>query len=381
MATRRKIVPPLASRMSFIEASGIRKMFELGASLEDRIDFSIGQPHFDAPDAVKEAAIRAIREGKNRYTVTEGIPELNARILDAIERRSGVRMEGSLVTAGVSGGLVLASLVLFEPGDEVLLPDPHFMMYRHLVRVSGATPRFYDTYPDFRIDAEKIRAQITPRTKALLLNSPQNPTGAVATEAELRAVAALAEEHGFLVLADEIYDTFVYDGPYRSIAEFTDRVLLLGGFSKTAGIPGWRIGYALGPRALIEPMRTLQQFSFVCAPAPLQHGVLASFDVDPKPWIDAYRRKRDLVVERLGSVFRLVRPGGSFYAFPALPEGVEEKAFVRAALDRKLLIVPGSAFSSRASHFRLSFAAEDDLLERGLRALREIATQGAAVRT
>jgi len=381
MASRRKIVPPLASRMSLVEASGIRKMFELGASLEDRIDFSIGQPHFDAPEAVKEAAIRAIREGRNRYTVTEGIPELNARIVDAVARRSGTRAEASLVTAGVSGGLVLASLVLFEPGDEVLLPDPHFMMYRHLVHVAGATPKYYDLYPDFRIDAAKIAEQVTPRTKALVLNSPQNPTGAVASEAELRAVAALAEEHGFLVLADEIYDAFVYDGPFRSIAEFTDRVLLLGGFSKTAGIPGWRIGYALGPRALIEPMRTLQQFSFVCAPAPLQHAALAAFDVDMTPWIDAYRRKRDLVVQRLSSTFRLARPGGSFYAFPALPEGVKEGAFVRAALDRRLLVVPGSAFSSQASHFRISFAAEDDVLERGLRALREIAAQGAAVRT
>ncbi|HKB15183.1 MAG TPA: aminotransferase class I/II-fold pyridoxal phosphate-dependent enzyme, partial [Planctomycetota bacterium] len=148
--------------MSGIEASGIRKMFELVSTMEDPINLSIGQPDFDAPEEVKEAAIRAIRDGRNKYTVTQGLPELNERILARLRSRDGRRPESSILTAGVSGGLTLAFLVLLEAGDEVLLPDPGFVLYRHLARVAGATPRFYDLYPDFRIDVARIEAALTP---------------------------------------------------------------------------------------------------------------------------------------------------------------------------------------------------------------------------
>jgi aspartate aminotransferase/aminotransferase len=359
--------------MEGIEASGVRRMFELVSSMEDPINLSIGQPDFDAPPAVKEAAIRAIREGRNKYTVTQGLPELNGRILARLAARDGRSAESSIVTAGVSGGLVLAFLVLLEAGDEVALPDPGFVLYRHLARVAGATPRFYDLYPDFRIDVERIEAQLTPRTKVLLVNTPHNPTGAVVSEAEARALAALVERRGLFLVADEIYEAFVYDAPFRSVGAFTDRALLLGGFSKTYGIPGWRLGWAAGPHAVVDAMRTLQQFTFVCAPSIAQHAALAALDLDMRPWIEAYRSKRDRVVEGLRGACRLVPPGGSFYAFPELPEGASEAEFVRRALERRLLIVPGSAFSARATHFRISFAAPDEALTRGLDVIRSIA--------
>jgi aspartate/methionine/tyrosine aminotransferase len=367
----------LASRMSFLEASGIRKMFELVATMEDPINLSIGQPDFDAPAAVKEAAIRAIREGKNKYTVTQGLPELNERIVARLAARDGRRPENSIVTAGVSGALVLSFLVLLDPGDEILLPDPGFVLYRHLARVAGAEPKFYDLYPDFRLDAARLEPLLTPRTKVVVLNTPHNPTGGVYGEADLREVAALAERRGLFLIADEIYEAFVYDGPFRSVGAHTDRALLLGGFSKTYGIPGWRLGWAAGPHAVVDAMRTLQQFSFVCAPSIAQHAALAALDLDVRPWIDAYRRKRDLVVEGLRGAYRLTAPGGSFYAFPSVPDGIAEADFVQRALDRKLLIVPGSSFSARATHFRISFAAPDDELRRGIEVLRSLATSPA----
>ena len=359
--------------MSLIEASGIRKMFELVATMEDPVNLSIGQPDFDAPEPVKEAAIRAIRSGQNKYTVTQGLEELNARIIERYVGRYRFRPEASLVTAGVSGGILLSLLATLDPGDEILIPDPYFVMYVHLARICGAKPVFYEVYPDFRPDAGKIERLITARTKVLLLNSPQNPTGAVLGDAELREIAGLAKRHDLLIVADEIYEAFVYDSPFRSICEFTDRVVVLGGFSKTYGVPGWRLGYALGPNEVVDAMRTLQQFTYVCAPAPLQVAALAALRVDMTPWISSYRVKRDLVYEGLRTHFRIVRPQGSFYAFPEIPRGISEKEFVRKALGKKLLIVPGSAFSPRATHFRLSFAAPDRELERGVEILRSIA--------
>lgn len=360
--------------MSLIEPSGIRKMFELIATMENPINFSIGQPDYDAPEPVKEAAIRAIRAGKNKYTVTQGIPELNDGVLAKIEADYGFRAEASLITAGVSGGLFLSFLALLNPGDEILIPDPYFVMYKHLASLCGAKARFYDTYPDFRIDAKKLEALVTPRTRAILLNSPQNPTGAVLSAGELKAVAAFAKKHDLLVISDEIYDFFVYDEKYRSICEFYGNVLLLGGFSKTYGIPGWRLGWAAGAHDLIDAMRTLQQFTFVCAPAPLQYAALAAMKMDMEPWKVSYRIKRDLVYEGLKDHYEIVRPAGSFYAFPKIPKGTNEKEFIAKALAKKLLIVPGSACSNRATHFRLSFAVPDSELERGVEVLRGLGT-------
>jgi aspartate aminotransferase/aminotransferase len=362
-----------ARRVRGLRPSGIRRIFELAKELENPINLSIGQAHFDVPDAIKAAATEAINAGHNRYTVTQGLPELRERVRAYVQARSGHAPEGCLITSGVSGGLMLAAMCLIDPGDEVLLPDPYFVIYRTLVELLEATPVFYDTYPDFRYRAEQIERLITPRTKLLLINSPSNPCGAVANEAELRAIAELAKRRGLLVISDEIYDAFVYDGPYRSILEFLPDALVLGGLSKTYGMPGWRIGYALGDADLIDMMMTLQQFTFVCAPTPAQHAALRAFDVDMSPWIEQYLGKRRRMMEGLESHYEIVKPGGSFYMFPRLPPGETEASFLQRALKAKLLLVPGSACSTRATHFRLSFAAPDEELERGIEVLRALA--------
>ena len=364
----------LAERMDRIEPSGIRKIFELIATMEDPINLSIGQAHFDPPEALVEAACKAIRDGHNRYTVTQGLPALNDRILDDVEGRLGHRPESCLVTSGVSGGILLSFLALLNPGDEILLPDPNFMMYRHLANLCGASVKFYNLYPRFQLDPAEIEAQIGPNTKIVFLNSPSNPTGGLLQKSAIEAAVRAAEKVGAFVVSDEIYDAFVYEDEFPSaVSTGYERVLQLGGFSKTYGVPGWRMGYATGPTEVLDAMKTLQQFSFVCAPAPFQHAVLeAAFDCDMQPYIEEYRGKRDMLVERLDPAYDLVPPGGSFYAFPRLPDEVEEGEFVAAALERKVLIVPGSAFSRRATHFRLSFAVTDDDLKRGIDALNAI---------
>ena len=331
-----------------------------------------------------EAAARAIRDGKNRYTVTQGIPELNALVLDGAERDYGRRPETSLITAGVSGGLVLTFQSMLNPGDEILLPDPYFVMYKHLATICGATVKFYDTYPTedggrFGIDLAQIEELVSERTKIVFVNSPSNPTGGMLTRDEIEGVCRIAEKASAWVVSDEIYDLFCYGDDYASPLQFTDRCIQLGGFSKSYGVPGWRMGYATGPSAVLDALKTLQQFSFVCAPAPFQHALVAAMpDIDLAPYRDEYRGKRDLLVERLHPAFHLSRPEGAFYAFPQLPkdkDGVQvaSDVFVEAAIEKNVLIVPGKAFSARDTHFRVSFAATDERLQKGVDVLNELA--------
>src|SRR5689334_11547973 len=206
----------IADRMSHIESSGIRKVFELARSLKDPVNLSIGQPHFDVPDSVKAAAKDAIDRGRNGYTVTQGIPELLAKIAEDLRRRYGHADREIFLTSGTSGGLVLALLCTVNPGDEVIVFDPYFVMYPHLISLAGGTPKYVSTYPDFQIDVGRVRAALTPRTKAILVNSPANPTGVVAAPDHLRDLAALAREKNVLLISDEIYRTFCYDEAFAS---------------------------------------------------------------------------------------------------------------------------------------------------------------------
>lgn len=353
-------------------------MFDLGARLKDPIDFSIGQPHFPVPQPVKDAAIQAIRDDQNRYTVTQGLPELNEAVLEQVERRTGVRCESSCVTSGVAGGLTLGMLALLDEGDRILIPDPYFVCYRNLAAMLSLEPVCYDTYPDFRITDERLEAGMDERVKVLLVNTPSNPTGRTLTVEELKTIAAFAKRHDLVVITDEIYDAFSYDGPVPSILSFYDQVLLLSGFGKTYGMPGWRLGYAVGPDEVIERMRTLQQFSFVCAPAPLQHAALAALQVDMTPNVEDYAKKRDFIHDGLSDVLEIVKPNGAFYAFPRVPGGLSAEAFVEKAVARNLLLVPGKAFSRVDTHMRLSFALPDEKLEKGVAILRELAAEASA---
>ena len=366
----------LAARMSRLEPSGIRRIFELMATMEDPVNLSIGQAHFPTPEPLIEAAARAMRNGHNGYTMTQGLTALNERILDDVQRRHGRRPEAGLVTSGVSGGILNAFLALLNPGDEILLPDPNFMMYRHLANLCGAEIKFYDLYPKFHLDPAEIDELVTEKTKIIFVNSPGNPTGGVLGRSEIEAVVRAAERVGAYVVSDEIYDAFVYCDDYASPVAYMDRVIQLGGYSKTYGIAGWRMGYATGPAEVMDAMKRLQQYTFVCAPAPFQHAVLeVALDLDMTPYIEEYRGKRDMLAAELHPAFELAAPEGSFYAFPKLPGDVPGGTFIEAALERKVLVVPGSAFSRRDTHFRISFAATDDTLRRGIGELNQLAEQ------
>ncbi|MDX1564494.1 MAG: aminotransferase class I/II-fold pyridoxal phosphate-dependent enzyme [Phycisphaeraceae bacterium] len=374
----------ISSRAAAIDASGIRRVFDLAAKVSDPINLSIGQPDFDVPAKARDAAIEAIRRGHNRYTVTQGTEKLREAIgerFDSAHKRDGRWADrGMLITSGVSGALALALLATVGPGDKVLIGDPYFVMYKHLVRLAGAEPVFVDTYPDFRLTAERLEPHLDERTKLLLVSSPSNPTGVVLEPGEWAELVTLADDRNLLIVSDEIYDTFCYkpypapDGPRcPSPADLSDRVLILRGFSKTYAMTGWRLGYAVGPGPIIEQMTKLQQYTFVCAPAPFQEAAETAVDLDMGPQVERYRRRRDRVLDRLSQRYDLTRPEGAFYAFVKAPGGLSGSEFAQRAIERNLLIIPGSVFSEKDTHFRISYACEDQSLERGLDLLLELA--------
>ena len=371
--------PWLADRTAKFDSSGIRKVFDLASKMSNPINLSIGQPDFAVPDAIKEAAIAAIRADKNGYSVTQGVTQLREKLQQRVDTELGHADRRVLVTSGTSGALVLAVLALVNPGDEVIVFDPYFVMYPALVGMVGGTSVFVDTYPDFRIDPARVAAAITPRTKLILLNSPANPTGAVADAAEVRALAELAAQHNIALISDEIYREFCYDAPLVSPTRWNDQSIVIDGFSKTYGVTGWRLGFVHGPSAIIDTLTMLQQYTFVCAPHPLQFAALAAMDVDMSHHVAAYRHRRDLVVGGLMQAgYEVAKPGGAFYVFPKVPGGGTGNEFVSRAIANELLIIPGNVFSVRDTHFRISYAASEATIERGLAVLNKLHSQARA---
>jgi aspartate aminotransferase/aminotransferase len=358
--------------MGNIDASGIRRAFDMARAMKDPINLSIGLPDFDVAEPVKAAAIEAIRSGHNQYTVTQGIPELRDRLQSLVDAEFHHADRQVLITSGTAGALLLAICSVVNPGDEVIIFDPYFVMYRQQVTLAGGTSVFVDTYPDFRVNAEVVAAAMTPRTKCVIVNSPHNPTGVVANEGEMQALAELCLRRNVLLISDEVYRPFSFDGPIASPARWNEDVLVVDGFSKAHGATGWRMGFAHGPSRLIQEMAKLQQFTFVCAPAPLQWAGVAALEQDLTVHVDDYRRKRDMVVAALGDCYEVPFAEGAFYAFPRAPWGTGTE-FVAEAARQNLLIIPGKVFSRRDTHFRISYAADDRTLTRGLDVLRDIA--------
>lgn len=375
----------IAARSRSIDASGIRRVFDLAARLQDPINLSIGQPDFAVPEVMREAAAHAVRENRNGYSVTQGIPELHHALWNYLRSEVGWNGPseelGCIVTSGTSGGLMLGLMAVLDPGDEYIVADPYFVMYPQIAKMIGATCVTCDTYPDFQLTAERVQPLITPRTKAVVLNSPSNPCGSVMPSAQVRELVQLCNRRGVLLISDEIYDEFCFpdaceQGQCPSAARFTDECLLVRGFGKTYGCTGWRMGYAAGPMPLIQEMAKLQQYTFVCAPTPLQWGVIPSFGFDLAPIIAEYARRRDSVMAAFDGITEVTRPGGAFYAFVKVPErlGLNASEFVEQAIAHRVLIIPGNVFSHRNTHFRLSFAAPPAKLAEGLAILRGMMT-------
>ena len=363
----------LSDRVMHMRPSGVRKIFDLANKVKNPINLSIGEPDFDIPDPIKKEGIRWINAGFNKYTPSGGIPELRVKIFRYL-RKKGIICDDVIITAGVTGGLLLALMVTLNPGDEVIIPDPYFVLYEYQVMLLGGKPVFMDTYPDFSLKEETLRSAITDKTKIILINSPNNPTGMVNSKEELDMVVRVAKEKSLLVFSDDIYDKFIYEnGTERTyLGQLYDKTITFGGFSKTWGMTGWRIGYVAGPKELIQCMVTMQQYAFSSINSFAQKAALYALDYSTDSLINDYKRKRDLMYEGLKDKYHVVKPKGAYFIFPEVPGGNGDK-FVEKALKHNLFIIPGSVFSRKKSNVRISFAASEENLLKGIEILRKIA--------
>jgi aspartate/methionine/tyrosine aminotransferase len=395
----------ISNRSRRISGSGIRKVVADARATPGAITLHMGQPDFPVPQPIRDAAIAAIATGApatNGYTDTRGYGPLLQRTRehlindvawDVATEPHEKKAHAALITSGTSGGLMLAALAILDPGDEMIIPDPYFVVYPKLGELFGSSAVACDTYPDFRLTAERVEPLITPRTKAVLLCSPGNPSGVVSSKRECQDLLDLCKRRNLLLISDEIYDEFTFDdfksdkrrgdgsAVCPSPARLTggeEHVLLIRGFGKTYGCTGWRLGYVAGPKAIVDEMVKMQQYSYVCAPTPLQAGVVASFGLDMSKEIAEYRRRRDLVVGELSKVTEVAKPGGAFYVFAKAPGNEPDAAsrFYERCRAEKVFIVPGDAFSTRNSHFRLSYATSEENLMRGLETIVRLMKSG-----
>jgi len=376
----------VASRMQTIGTEGAFAVSARARALEAQgrpmIHLQIGEPDFDTPAHVREAAKRALDEGATHYAPFPGIPELRKAIADDVTRRKGFPADPSqvFVTVGGKGVMLYAILGLVDPGDEVIVPDPGYPIYESLTRFVGATavPIPIRMENEFRLDVEELARLITPRTRLLIINSPANPTGGVLTRADLERIAELAEEHDLWVMADEIYGRILYDGAehisFASLPGMADRTILLDGFSKTFAMTGWRLGYSVVPESLKEVYGELVINTISCAPTFAQVGAVQAL-VGPQDDVDAmvveFKARRDLIVEGLNEIngIKCATPLGAFYAFPDISgTGLTGAEFAEQLLtEADVCVLAGTAFGGVGSqHIRISYANSRENLTEAL---------------
>jgi aminotransferase len=378
----------VARKVQAVPPSGIRRFFDIAATMDDVISLGIGEPDFATPPAVVQAGLNSLTGGKTHYTSNSGIRELRVALAEHLERLYGVQYDPEtelLITVGVSEALYLALAATVEYGDQVIVPEPCFVAYNPEVIFAGGMPVNVCTSAenDFQLLASAVEAAITPKTKTLLLGYPNNPTGAVMTRERLLEIAALAEKHDLLVISDEIYDRLVYGMEHTCFATLPgmhQRTILLGGFSKAYAMTGWRIGYAAAPAELLGAMRKVHQYTIMSAPTTAQFAALEAL----KSGEDAvqemrarYDRRRRLIVDGLNNIgLTCFEPRGAFYAFPSIKAtGMSDEEFSeRLLMEEKVACVPGSAFGTcGAGHVRCSYATAYGKIEQALERMARFA--------
>jgi aspartate/methionine/tyrosine aminotransferase len=360
----------LAQKMSLIDSSPIRKAFELARSIENPINFSIGQPHFPCPSPIVDAMKQALDEGKTSYTLTAGIPELREAIAEKYRNFNKISYATSdrvLVTSGISSSLFLLFNALVDPGDECLIVSPYFLMYPSMLGFYGA--KVHTVHESFQeSDLGKWESK---KLKIILFSTPSNPTGKILAKEQLDALARLAEKTGAYLVSDEIYELFDYDNKFSSIGSEYEKTITLSGFSKTYNMTGLRLSSILGPLDVMKALTTLQQYTVVCAPAPVQWAGIVALKTDMSSYISDYKEKRDYVYNELKDYYEMNKSDGAFYYFLKVP--INDEDFVKKAVEQeKLILVPGYIFCEDHNHVRLSFACEWDQLKKGIAALQRL---------
>ncbi|MFW5943535.1 MAG: pyridoxal phosphate-dependent aminotransferase [Chloroflexota bacterium] len=371
----------ISQKVARTPPSGIRKFFDIAATMDDVISLGIGEPDFVTPEPILQAGIASLRRGETQYTSNSGTIELRRALSQHLQRLYNVRYEPEdeiIITVGVSEALYLAMTALIDPGDEVIIPEPCFVSYAPEVTFAGGTPVMVPTYVenDFRVTAETIAAAVTPRSKALLLGYPNNPTGAVMTRDVMADIAALAQERDLLLISDEIYDQLVYGIEHVCVPGLDgvqERTILLGGFSKDYAMTGWRIGYACAPAPLLAAMRKVHQYTIMSAPTTAQAAAIVALEqgqVYVERMREEYDRRRRLIVDGFNTLgLGCYEPRGAFYAFPSIERsGMSSDEFAMRLLEEEeVAVVPGEAFGkSGAGYVRASYATAYEQIEEAL---------------
>ena len=368
---------PLSKTITGIAPSGIRKFFDVVSEMPDAISLGVGEPDFDTPWRIREEGIYTLERGKTFYTSNAGLKELKIEICNYLARKYDVKYDFRnevLVTVGGSEGIDIALRAMLDPGDEVLIPQPSYVSYLPCTILANGTPV---TIPlqeknEFKLTAEELEAYITPKTKVLVMPFPNNPTGAIMTKEDLEPVVEVIKKHDLFVISDEIYSELTYGTKHVSVASFEgmkERTILINGFSKAFAMTGWRLGYACGPKEIIEQMIKIHQYAIMCAPTNSQYAAveaLCNCDAEVQEMMEAYnQRRRFLMSEFRRMNIQCFEPFGAFYVFPSIQEfGMTSEEFALRFLEEELVaVVPGTAFGDCGEGFlRISYAYSiDDL--------------------
>ncbi|HLB47193.1 MAG TPA: aminotransferase class I/II-fold pyridoxal phosphate-dependent enzyme [Anaerolineales bacterium] len=370
-----------SKRVDSVPPSGIRRFFDIAATMKNVISLGIGEPDFVTPERVLNAGIDSLRHGETHYTSNSGTLELRQALSKNLARLYGVAYDPEaelLITVGVSEALYLALTAVVDPGDEVIVPQPCFVAYVPEVTFAGGVPVSVPTRveDDFQVTAAMIEKAITPKTKALLIGYPNNPTGAVMTRERLMEIASLAEKRDLLVISDEIYDRLVYGIEhvcFAALPKMRERTITLGGFSKDYAMTGWRIGYAGGPAEIIGAMRKVHQYTIMSAPTTGQVAAVEALSTGEeyvRKMVGEYDRRRKLIVNGLNTLgLDCFEPRGAFYAFPSIERsGMDENEFAdRLLQEEAVAVIPGSAFGESGKGFvRMAYATAYEKIEEAL---------------
>lgn len=364
----------VAKRLQFIDSRDFRKAFFRREFLESPIDLSIGIPEELTAEHIKAAGIEAIRADKTAYVPSNGLPELRAAIAEKLEKDNQIHSSPDAITVvpGLTTGQLLVYLAILDPGDEIIVFDPYYPPYPHLANMAGGHVLYVSTLPDFQPNLPAVEASVTNRTKAIIINSPNNPTGAVYSAETLRKIAEIAERNNLLVISDEIYEHFTYDIKHFSIGSIYPNTLTLNGFSKEFAMTGWRVGYINGPTDIIDAINELQQYVVMSSSSIAQHAALAALNHRPDIQYK-YKTKRDLMVSGLEQLGFKVHGGqGAFYLFVQAPNSMTDLEFVEKAAEHNLVLLPGRAFSRLHGFIRISYGASISSINSGLSILEKI---------
>jgi aminotransferase len=372
----------LSERVRAVPPSGIRKFFDVIATMPDVISLGVGEPDFTTPPQIVEEGVRSLRSGRTHYTSNYGTLELRRALSSHLERLYGVTYNPEneiVVTVGASEAVAVAMAAIVDPGDEVVLHEPSYVAYLPAILFNGGVPVYVSTDASdvFELSPSELEAAITPRTKLIFLGYPCNPTGAVLSEDKLRAVAEIAERHDLLVVSDEIYDRLVYGGhrhvPISSLPGMRERTILIGGFSKAYAMTGWRVGYACAPKEILEGIVKVHQYEIMSAPTTAQDAAVVALhaaEPDVERMVQEYDRRRRMFVAGLNEIgLPTPEPKGAFYAFPSIkPTGLTSEEFSeRLLFEEHVAVVPGSAFGpSGEGHVRATLATSYEDLEEAL---------------